>query len=200
MTTRAVSNRTYDNVPDDCPLTARQLEIARLKARGIPARRIAAQCHVTPSAVRGHLNRAYERLGLHGDAGCDRGNRLLRVMVARGWMDADALLPDDDGAVYAIVDQRGKHDALPSPEQWLYCDAFDRLCRERTVEAAVRLDIYFKVMCMTRNVADRRQSGSETRQLRRVPARDIDEMLLRLGTALTRRIPEPQALDLLDAA
>lgn len=182
-------------VPEDCPLTARQLQIARMVTRGMTYRQVAAALTLGETTVRTHVEKVYGRLGLKG---AGRGP-LVSMMVDRGW--ADSLMPNYNGSPYAVSDQRGKASHwLPSPEQRLYLDAFDRLIRERTDEAALRLDIYFKVLCMTVGVPDQRMSGCETRQMqgsggtRRVPVRDVDEMLLRLGSALTRRIPEPAEL------
>lgn len=46
-------------------LTARELEILGLLVRGLAQKQIAAQLHLSPKTVNSHIERVYEKLGVH---------------------------------------------------------------------------------------------------------------------------------------
>ncbi|MEU4220721.1 response regulator transcription factor [Actinoplanes sp. NPDC026623] len=48
---------------DDCPLTARELEILRIARSGVPITEIAAAVHLAPGTVRNYLSAAMAKLG-----------------------------------------------------------------------------------------------------------------------------------------
>jgi len=48
---------------DDCPLTARELEILRIVRSGVPITEIAAAVHLAPGTVRNYLSAAMAKLG-----------------------------------------------------------------------------------------------------------------------------------------
>lgn len=49
-----------------CPLTARQLEVAQLKATGLTYGQVALELGLSEHTVRSHLSDAYRRLGVAG--------------------------------------------------------------------------------------------------------------------------------------
>jgi DNA-binding CsgD family transcriptional regulator len=52
----------------DLPLSARELEVARLVADGMTNAEIGARLHISPATVGRHLSNVYERLGIHSRA------------------------------------------------------------------------------------------------------------------------------------
>jgi DNA-binding CsgD family transcriptional regulator len=54
--------------PVDLPLSARELEVARLVADGMTNAEIGARLHISPATVGRHLSNVYERLGIHSRA------------------------------------------------------------------------------------------------------------------------------------
>jgi len=46
-------------------LTARELEILQLLVRGLAQKEIAAHLHLSPKTVNSHIERVYEKLGVH---------------------------------------------------------------------------------------------------------------------------------------
>jgi DNA-binding NarL/FixJ family response regulator len=64
---------TAEKADDGGPkLSARELQIVRLLARGEPVKRIANGLHVTLSTVYTHRNRIFEKLGLNSNVGVAR--------------------------------------------------------------------------------------------------------------------------------
>jgi DNA-binding CsgD family transcriptional regulator len=53
---------------DMTPLTRREREVAELAGRGMPSREIAERLFVSSRTVENHLQRVYEKLGIHGRA------------------------------------------------------------------------------------------------------------------------------------
>jgi DNA-binding NarL/FixJ family response regulator len=56
--------QTTSTAADDCPLTARELEILRLAAQGMTNGRIARELWVTEQTVKFHLSNTYRKLGV----------------------------------------------------------------------------------------------------------------------------------------
>ncbi|HWB73300.1 MAG TPA: LuxR C-terminal-related transcriptional regulator [Nannocystaceae bacterium] len=54
--------------PPDLPLSARELEVAKLVAEGMTNAEIGARLHISPATVGRHLSNVYERLGIHSRA------------------------------------------------------------------------------------------------------------------------------------
>ncbi len=160
---------SYHEVPDDCPLTARQREIVRLAMRGLSYGEIARELVLAESTVCTHMWAARAALGITGRG---RGH-LFALMLARGWAIADDLLPDYRGAPYARAAVRGLPRAwVPSPAWRLYLDAFDRLLVTRSASAAADVAYFLGVVCRAEGVS--------------VPERgkDVDAMLRRVGARI----------------
>ncbi len=64
--------------PDDLPLSARQLEVARLVARGLKSAEIASALGISVRTVSSHLDHIYVRLGINSRAA------LTRLIVEAG--------------------------------------------------------------------------------------------------------------------
>jgi DNA-binding CsgD family transcriptional regulator len=159
----------------DCPLSVRQHEVMLLVMRGLTYKQAARELGITHSTARTHMHTAYVRLGVS-----DKGQACM-VMIRNGWAAPRDLIPDYAGLPYTTSPRRQVTTLapwLPSPAQRLYLDAFDVLLRERTDEAADRVDFMFGVMCRERRCADRRRG-----------AQDIDDMLLRVAIGVRRPIP-----------
>jgi DNA-binding CsgD family transcriptional regulator len=62
---------------DMTPLTRREREVAELAGRGMPSREIAERLFVSSRTVENHLQRVYEKLGIHGRAGLAEALALL---------------------------------------------------------------------------------------------------------------------------
>jgi DNA-binding CsgD family transcriptional regulator len=54
--------------PAELPLSARELEVAKLVAEGMTNAEIGARLHISPATVGRHLSNVYERLGIHSRA------------------------------------------------------------------------------------------------------------------------------------
>ncbi len=161
----STNTRTYDGVPDDCPLTARQLEIVRLAVRGESYAQIAKRLHLTPSTVDTHMHAARVRLGVTGHG--SRG-KLCVLVLARGWLrDPNELLPSWTGPEYTTGVRRPW---LPSPAERLYLDAYDELLRTRDASAARDTRIYHGLLWHIRRKPPAPPRG-----------RDIDAMFRALG-------------------
>lgn len=159
-------------VPPGCPLAPRQYETVVRIMRGATYRQAARDMGIELSTARTHLHYAYERLGV-GNA-----RQAYTVMLRHDWFDRGELPADYDGKPYTIRPNWGLHHWLPTPAQRLYLDAFDRLLRDRSDEAAADVDFYFRVLCRECHRPDTRPGGQ-----------DIDEMLARLAWAALRPIP-----------
>ncbi len=185
----------YVGVPDDCPLTMRQLRIVRLAARGHTYGQIAAHMKIHRTTVRSHIYDATRRCDLKPSSAA-RVHWLVMLATRRGWLEHDDDAAGYTGGSYSPMVQSRPSQWQPSPAQRLYLDAFDRLLTERDDEAVDRVDFMFGVMCRERGIADSRPSGE--RRLRenaalpggrsRSGAKDVDEMLLRMAVALRRPV------------
>jgi len=73
-------SRPEPKAEDWCPLSARELDVLRLLARGLVYKQIAAELGLSPSTVRSHLHRTYKRLNVL--------NRTQAVLLATelGWI------------------------------------------------------------------------------------------------------------------
>lgn len=157
-------------------MTSRQQECLLLVMRGLRYKQVARRLGLSDNTVRSHLTMAYERLGVND---C---RQAMVVMLRNGWTSL-AELPDYTGPLYSTLSQRGKSvNWVPSPAQRLYLDAFDLLLRQRTAKAAELVSFYFGVMCRERGCPDRR-----------VGQQSVDALLMRLGRAVSRRIPLDEA-------
>jgi DNA-binding CsgD family transcriptional regulator len=157
----------------DCPLSVRQHEVMLLIMRGLTYKQAARELGIAHSTARTHMHRAYVRLGVSG-----RG-QACALMLRNGWVDPGELLADYAGPPYTTSRRRAKEAAwLPSPAQRLYLDAFHELLRERSDEAAERVDFMFGVMCRERDVPDPRRG-----------VQDIDSLLLRVAVGVSRPVP-----------
>jgi len=132
----------------------------------------AARLGLTLSTVRTHRSKALRRLGVSSMA------QAWALMLREGWVRREQLLPSYSRGAYAPAEQqRWSRAWVPSPAQRLYLDAFDRLLRERSEEAAVNVSFFFAVLCRERRIGDRRRGGQ-----------DVDSMLLGMARALVRPI------------
>lgn len=156
----------------DCPLTSKQYETLLLVMRGSTYKQTAHEQGVTPSTVRTTLHNARRRLGVSSTM------QALVVMLREGWAEPYGVLGDYEGPPYSTASQYGKHEWLPSPAVRLYLNAFDRLLRTRTPEAAGAVDLCFRVLCHERTIPDRRRGD-----------RDVHHMLLTMARALARPVP-----------
>ena len=75
----------------DGGLSAREMEVLLLAARGIPNRRIAALLHVSDRTVKRHLANIYPRMGVSS-----RGEA-LREALAREWITIEEVTRADGG-------------------------------------------------------------------------------------------------------
>jgi DNA-binding NarL/FixJ family response regulator len=62
LLTDAISGLRSETMP---PLTQRELQVVQLMAEGLTTARIAARLDVRPNTARNHLQRAFEKLGVH---------------------------------------------------------------------------------------------------------------------------------------
>jgi DNA-binding CsgD family transcriptional regulator len=62
-----VKAKTFSSM-DSCPLTARELEIAELVARGLTNREIAVKLWITQNSVKQALKRMFRKLGVSARA------------------------------------------------------------------------------------------------------------------------------------
>lgn len=117
---------------DDCPLTARELQVLGLVADGLEPSEIASRLGVSASTIRTHLSQAIRRTG--------HVSTLQTVLTAirRGWVHAPALTPTDeliwrerrDRHLVAIETHLRNIADTPAPplsrEARVYLDTFDR--------------------------------------------------------------------------
>lgn len=68
----------------DVPLSARELEVARLAAEDLTNAEIGQRLHISPKTVKTHLRNIYERLDVHSRLG------LSRWLLQRGLLDHSA--------------------------------------------------------------------------------------------------------------
>jgi DNA-binding NarL/FixJ family response regulator len=75
----------------DSVLSARELEILLLAARGLPNHRIASSLHLAEATVKRHLANVYEKMGVHS-----RG-QASREALTREWITVEEVTEPDSG-------------------------------------------------------------------------------------------------------
>ena len=73
-------------------LTARELELLILLARGLSNERIASSLHLSQATVKRHLANIYIKMGVHS-----RGEA-MREALTREWITVEELTAEDQGA------------------------------------------------------------------------------------------------------
>jgi DNA-binding NarL/FixJ family response regulator len=75
----------------DGVISARELEILLLAARGLSNERIASSLHIAASTVRRHLANTYEKMGVHSRSAASR------EALMRDWITIEEITQDGDG-------------------------------------------------------------------------------------------------------
>ena len=75
----------------DSVLTARELELLILVARGLSNERIASSLHIAEATVKRHLANVYEKMGVHS-----RGEA-MREALQREWITIEEVTAEDEG-------------------------------------------------------------------------------------------------------
>lgn len=150
---------------DESPLTTREHQVVVAAMTGLSAKATALKLGISASTVRTHRKKALARLGVQS-----MGHAMV-VMLQQGWVLRFGLIPDYTGPVYG-ASKFGAHAWVPSPAQRLYLDSFDRLLKDRTVEAVDDAAFFYRVL---------QRETTTTHNGRGRP--DVDALLLRIARA-----------------
>lgn len=74
------------------PLTAREEDVVRLVARGLPNKAIAGQLGISPRTVEGHLNHVFEKVGVTSRTELVHYALATRLLLGGGEGPADGTL------------------------------------------------------------------------------------------------------------
>lgn len=162
-----------------CPLTARQLEAARLSLAGFNYEDIGKKMGVSKATAHKTLKDARKAMGV-SRLGL---GALYATLLSRGCLRMPREIPNTEyyGTwLQGIVsDNRWR----PSAAQRSYLNAFDRFLRRRDAVSATRMALAFQLMHLEAGLTPPALPEPE------VAIDRLDEMLMRIGRGLGRVIP-----------